>query len=315
MRVGKVKLNSRVVLAPMVGVNCAAFRLLCKEYGAGLVSTPMLVVNQVVNCPEKTMKRVCFLQEEKPISAQLAGSDPLLVAEATRIIDSFADIININLGCPDKNILSLKAGAYLLKHPERIKKVISPVTSNTNKPVSVKIRIGWDEKSINTLRIVKVLEDLGVSAVIIHARTAEQGYAGRAKWDEIRRAKQKTSMLICGNGDVFTPADAKKMIEETGCDFVMIGRGAIGNPFIFEQTNTLLRTGKAPPHPSDKDRKECFMRFLKYYEEYECTPSFAQLRQHAVWFTKKMRGAKRLRQRLIRARCVKEIIELYNNVL
>ena len=311
MKIGKLKLDSKLILAPMAGVNCAAFRLLCREHGAGLVSTPMIVVNQVANNPEKIIQRICFLKKEKPISAQLVGSDSGLAAKATRIIDKYADVIDINLGCPEKDILALHAGSFMIKHPEQIKKIVNPVINSTNKPVSAKIRTGWDEKSINTLKVVKILEDLGVDAITIHARTKAQKYSGKADWNEIKKAKEKANVPIIGSGDVFKPSNAKAMLKQTKCDFVMIGRGAMGNPYIFTRTNALLKTGKNIPEQNDQEKKKCFMKFLDYYKKYEHVRSFTELKQHAMWFTKGMKGAKGSRQSLMKVKSVDEILKIY----
>ncbi|MBN2053150.1 tRNA dihydrouridine synthase DusB [Candidatus Woesearchaeota archaeon] len=309
--IGNVRLDSKLILAPMAGVNCAAFRLLCKGYGAGLVSTPMLVINQIVAAPEKIINQACFLKQEKPVSVQLVGSDSRLAEQATRIIEPYADIIDVNLGCPEKDILALKAGSFLVKHPDQIKKIVTPVINNTNKPVTAKIRIGWDDKSINTLEVVKILEDLGVSAIAIHARTKEEKYSGRAHWEEIMKAKEKATIPIIGNGDVFKPGSAKAMIEQTRCDFVMIGRGCMGNPFIFKRTNALLATGSNIEEPSEQEKKKCFMKFLEYYENYEKIRSFTELKQQAMWFTKGMTGARDLRYNLMKAKGVNDILRIY----
>lgn len=310
MKIKNMHLEGKTFLAPMAGVNCTAFRLLCHEYGAGVVSTPMLVVNQLAAEPKKLIERTCFLKQERPISVQLVGSDSKMAAEATKIIEDYADIIDINLGCPEKDILALKAGSFLIKHPEQIKKIVSPVVSNTNKPVTAKIRIGWDEHSINTLEVVKILEDLGVNAIAIHARTASQKYAGKADWNEIRKAKEAANIPIIGNGDIFKPGTAKALIEQTKCDYVMIGRGAIGNPFIFQMTNALLEKGKSVSEPTEKERKDCFIKFLDHYKKYENMRSFSELRQQAMWFTKGMTGSRIMRQKLMRAKDVESILGL-----
>ena len=314
MKIGKLKLNSNLVLAPMAGVNCTAFRLMCKEYGAGLVSTPMLVINQIVNAPEKLIERTCFIKKEKPVSVQIVGSDSKLAEQGVRIIEEYADVIDINLGCPEKDILALKAGSFFVKHPEQIKKIVNPVISNTNKPVSAKIRTGWDEKSVNTLKTIKILEDLGVDAITIHARTKVQKYSGKADWNEIKKAKQKANIPIIGNGDVFKPGDAKRMLETTKCDFVMIGRGAIGNPYVFKRTNTLLKTGKNIPEPNDKEKKKIFHKFLDYYKKYENIRSFTELKQQSMWFTKGMQGAKSLRKELMTRKDKKELFKKIKEV-
>ncbi len=307
-RIGNVKLENQLVLAPMAAVNCAAFRLLCREAGAGLVSTPMTVANQLVAAPDKIIERTCFLEEEKPISVQIVGSDSAMMAEATRIIEKHADIIDINLGCPEKEILALKAGSFFVKHPEQIKKAVKPVIDNTNKPVTAKIRIGWDEKSINTPEVVRILEDLGVSAIAIHARTKSQKYQGKADWNEIRKAKEIAKVPIIGNGDASKPGSTKAMIEQTKCDFVMIGRGAIGNPLLFKRCLALLETGKNIPETTESEQKKEFMKFLEYYKKYENTRSFSELKQQAMWFTTGIRSAKSLRLKLMNAKDVEEIL-------
>ena len=312
MKLGNINLDSKLILAPMAGVNCAAFRLICHEYGAGLVSTPMTVVDQIIMNAEKIIGRMCFLKKERPISVQLVGSDSKMAAEATKIIEDYANVIDINLGCPEKDILALQAGSFLVKHPDQIKKIVKPVIENTNKPVTAKIRIGWDENSVNTLETVKILEDLGVCAITIHGRTTKQKYTGKADWSQITKAKEKANVPIIGNGDVFKPGTAKAMIEQTKCDFVMIGRGAIGNPFIFRRTNALLENGRNIPEPTENEKGKCFIQFLEYYSEYEKIPKFSELRQHAMWFTKGIGGSRRLRQRLMQAKTVQEIMDMYN---
>ncbi|MFH1212084.1 MAG: tRNA dihydrouridine synthase DusB [Candidatus Woesearchaeota archaeon] len=312
MKIGKVDIDSKLVLAPMEGVNCAAFRLLCREYGAGLVSTPMILTDELVKEPEKIIKRLCFLKNEKPISIQLAGSDPKIMERAVQIIEEYADIIDINLGCPKKEILALKAGAFFTKHPEQIKKIVSPIINSTNKPVTAKIRIGWDEKSINTLETVKILEDLGVDAIAIHARTRKQVYSGKAAWSEIKKAKEKANIPIIGNGDIFLPGNAKSMLEQTKCDFAMIARGAIGNPIIFGRADNLLKKGKSNSEPSEKEKKECFLKFLGYYEKYEHGRSFSEQKQQAMWFAKEMNNSGILRKKIENAANTEELKMIFN---
>ncbi len=312
--VGSVKLESPLILAPMAGVNCAAFRLLCRDEGAGMVSTPMLVANQLTANPEKIIERTCFLDKERPISVQLLGSDKRLMAEAAGLIEERADVIDINLGCPEKDALALKAGAFFVKHPEQIEKAVSPVLSATNRPVTAKIRTGWDEGSVKTLEIVRILEDLGVSAIAIHARTKKQKYSGKADWSEIRKAKENASVPVIGNGDIFAPGNAKSMLESTGCDAVMIGRGAIGNPFIFRRAKHLLEKGRNIPEPEAGERIRAFLRMLDYYEMHEKGRAFTEIRQHAMWFTKGLKGARQMRQKLMRAESADEIKRIYSSL-
>ncbi len=228
----------------MAGVNCSAFRLICKEHGAGLVYSPMIVINQLVANPEKILEIINPLKKERPLTIQLVGSDTKLMEQAVKIIDEYADIIDVNIGCPEKDILALKAGSFFIKHPEQLKKIIPAAINSTNKPVTAKIRTGWDNNSINTVKVVKQLEDYGVSAITIHARTQKQKYTGKADWNEIKKAKENSNIPIIGNGDITKSEDAKKMIKQTKCDFVMIGRAALGNPYLFKQTAIYLETPK-----------------------------------------------------------------------
>lgn len=311
MRIGKLKLESNTLLAPMAGVNCASFRLLCKEYGAGMVTTPMLVMNQLVANPDRIIKQACPLDNERPLSIQLVGSDSKLAGKATQLIDEYADAIDINFGCPEKDILALKAGSFFVKHPEQMKKVVAPIINNTNKPVTAKIRIGWDSKSINTTQTVKILENMGLDAIAIHGRTTAQKYTGKADWQEIKKAKDNVNIPIIGNGDIFKPGTAKAMIEQTNCDAVMIGRGAIGNPFIFKAVNELLEKGKNIPEPTEEEKIRCFKKFLDHYSKHENMRAFSELKQHAMWFTKGMTGAKRLRNSIMRSETVDEILGMF----
>ena len=304
-------LDSRLILAPMAGVNCAAFRLICKKSGAGMVSTPMIHVKGLCENPEPIIDRTCFIKDERPISVQFVGSDPVAAGNATKIIENYADVIDINMGCPEKDILKDKSGSFFTKHPEQMKKIVEPIINSTNKPVTAKIRIGWDDNSINTLTSVKVLEDLGVSAIAIHGRSKAQGYSGVANLEEIRKAKEVANVPIIGNGDIDKPGKAKAMFEKTKCDYAMIGRGAMGNPLLFKTSNYLLEHGKNLEEPSEEEKINTFYEFLKYYEKYENNRSFSELRQQSMWFTKSLKGAKILRQKLITAKTVQEIIDIY----
>lgn len=306
------KLESKLILAPMAAVNCAAFRYICKKSGAGMISTPMIHVKGLVESSESIIKRTCFLKEEKPISVQLVGSDSNAAKEATKIIEDYADVIDINLGCPDKDILKDKSGSFFIKHPEQIKKIVEPIINNTNKPVTAKIRIGWDEKSINTTQVVKILEDLGICAIAIHARTTKQGYSGTADLNEIKKAKEISNIPIIGNGDIDKPGKAKAMFEKTKCDYAMIGRGAIGNPLIFKTSKYLINNQINMPEPSEEDKMNVFKEFLEFYDKFENNRSFSELRQQSMWFTKGLTGAKILRLKLMAAKNVEDILDIYN---
>lgn len=311
IKLANVALDSKLVLAPMEGVNCAAFRLLCREHGAGLVSTPMTIADELAKDPERIIRKIGFLKQEKPVSVQLvAGTKSELIKDAVKIAEEYADIIDINLGCPKKDILTMKAGAFFSKHPEQIKKIAEPIINSTNKPVTAKIRIGWDDRSINTLESVKILEDLGVSAITIHARTRKQVYSGKSIWEEIKKAKETAGIPIIGNGDIFKPGNAKAMLEQTGCDLVMIARGCIGNPFIFSSTKKLLETGRNPAETTVRETKDEMMRFIAHYERYDKMRSISELKQHMTWFTKSMKNSQALRKKLAGADGKESLIAL-----
>jgi nifR3 family TIM-barrel protein len=309
MRIGNLDLKSNVLMAPMAGVNCASFRLICREYGAGLVSAPMIYANSLVSRSERVIKKICFLKKEKPISVQLVGNDPEKMKEAAIIIEKYADIIDVNLGCPERRITANKSGGFFSKNPEQISRIIKPIIDNTNKPVTAKIRIGWNDKLINTSDSVMLLCELGVDAITIHARTVKQGYAGKADINEIKKARQISTVPIIGNGDIFKPGDAKSMIEKTKCDGAMVGRGCIGNPFIFKRINSLLEKGKNIPEPTGQDKKKAFFRFLNYYKKYESNRNFTEIKKHAIWFTKGV--SKNMRQSLMNAKDINELIRNY----
>lgn len=307
-KIGDVKLSSRLVLAPMAAVNCTAFRILCKEYGAGLVYTQMIDADNIAAQEKGILEnQIGFSEQEHPIAAQIVGSNADNLVRAAKIVEKYADIIDINLGCPDADILGKKAGAYLVKHPNMITRLVRPVIESTHKPVTAKIRSGWDEKSINTVEVAKILEDAGCKAIAVHARTRKQKYTGKADWNIIKEVKENVSIPVIGNGDVFKPGSAKAMIEQTKCDFVMIGRAAIGNPFIFSRTNYLLERGKNCSEPSLADIKKAFNRFVELYKKCQKRQKMTEVRQHAMWFVKGLSNAGKLRHILMAKSSIEDI--------
>jgi len=313
-KIGNLKLKNQLILAPMAGVNCSAFRLLCKEYGAGLVCTQMFHCDLISTLYYEDKKKFENLlgvsKEEKPVSIQIVGSNPENIKKATLILNNYADIIDFNLGCPDKNILANKAGAFFAKHPEQISKTIKPIIENSKKPVTAKIRLGWNKENITVYKQCKILEDLGVDAIAIHGRTAKQGYSGEADWNYIKKIKQKSNIPIIGNGDTFKPGTAKFRLEESKVDFLMIGRGCLGNPFIFEQTNYLLKNKKNKAEPNLDDKKKAFLRFAELYKKNKEQFKLSEFRQHAMWFTKSIKGARKLRNNIMNIEDFDEIVSL-----
>lgn len=316
--IGKVRIENQLVLAPMAAVSCPAFRLLCRQHGAGLIYSSMIHCNSLVNRYNSDKERcfetlIDFEEKEHPLAAQIVGSDPKYIGEAAKILSGYADIIDINFGCPDKDILANKAGAFLVKHPEQMDKILNSILDNTNLPVTAKIRTGWDEKSINALEVSKKLEDFGLSAVAIHGRTRKQGYSGKADWDIIKQVKEKISIPVIGNGDIFRPGSAKAMLEQTDCDFVMIGRASIGNPFIFSRTLYLLKHGTNCPEPSREDVKKSFFDFVKLYENQK-KQKLSELRDHAMWFVKGLEKARSMKQKIMKAKDKEILLKLMGSI-
>lgn len=304
MKIGKVKIDGELALAPMAGVNTTAFRVLCKRQGAALIYSPMIVAKQLVGNTERILEQVNLVKEEKPISCQLVGVGKEM-EESARIISEYADILDVNLGCPDKDILALHAGSFLIKHPDQIKKSVGAVMAGTNKPLTAKIRIGWDEKSINYLEVCKLLEDLGVNAIAIHGRTKKQGYAGKANWDAIREVKQKVNVPVIGNGDVDSGTRAKAMLEQTGCDMIMVGRAAMGDPGIFHRIKYFLDKGVEKKKRAERQFK-LFNEFLELYVGYKGS-QLSEVKTHAMWFTKGLSGSRYVRQKIMRAETIEKI--------
>lgn len=297
---GSLKLKNRFILAPLHGVNCLAFRLLCKEYGAGMVSTPMIHANWIVK-ENKIPPDIELSKSERPIMVQLVGADVKLMKRAAEIVEPYADVIDINCGCPVFDAVKLEMGGYLMKKPETIGKMVSAVCSVTDKPVTAKIRSGWDDKHLNFLEVGKIVEDNGASGITLHARAVKQGYSGVADWGKIKKLKERLNIKVIGNGDAMDGKMARKMIDDTGCDFVMIGRGAMGYPFIFRECV------KDNYKPTLDERKKCAMNFMKLYESRQKHQNFSELRQHMMWMLKGLHGASKLRAQLTSVKDVESL--------
>lgn len=246
-KIGNVEIKNRIVLAPMAGISNTSYRKIIKEMGAGLIYAEMVSDKAIMYANEKTFDLLKMSEEERPIAQQIFGSDVKSFVEAAKIIEKrmHPDIIDINMGCPvPKVAIRAQAGSALLKNPDKIYEIVASVVKVVHVPVTVKIRSGWDEKNINAVKVAKKCESAGASAITIHARTRSQGYSGKADWNIIKQIKEVVSIPVIGNGDVTTPELAKKMLDETGCDAVMIGRGVLGNPWLIKECIEYLKTGK-----------------------------------------------------------------------
>lgn len=298
LKIGDIEMKNQVVLAPMAGVCNSAFRLTVKEFGAGLVCAEMVSDKGIINKNDKTMNLLYIDEREKPLSLQIFGGEKETLVEAARFVDknSNADIIDINMGCPVPKITKCDAGAKWLLDPNKIYEMVSAVVDAVDKPVTVKMRMGWDEEHIYAVRNAQAVERAGGKAVSLHGRTRVQMYEGKANWDIIKEVKQSVNIPIIGNGDVQTPQDAKRMLDETGVDGVMIGRAALGNPWMIYQTVKYLETGELIGEPSVKEKMDvCILhldRLIALKSEYVAV---REMRKHAAWYLKGVKGNAKVR--------------------
>ena len=303
MRIGNIEVHPPVVLAPMAGVTNHAFRLICKRFDAGMVWTDMISSYGIHYRNARTLSMFDWTAEERPVAVQIFGADPNVMAAAAGLVEAAgADIVDINVGCPVPKVRKTGAGAGLIEDFETARKVIVAVVRAVSIPVTVKTRKGLDERTVTAVEIARIAEEVGVSAISIHARTAAQGYSGNADWGVIAEAKRTVGIPVIGNGDVRSPADAKRMLDETGCDAVMIGRGALGNPWIFRRTAHFLETGNLLPEPTYAERIEIAREHLRLMVElYGEDRAVREMRGQIAWYIKGMPGVSRLRRLAARA--------------
>ena len=287
LQIGNVKLENNLILAPMAGVTDLPFRVLCREEGCGLLYTEMVSAKAILYKNKNTKELLEVDPSERPIAVQLFGSDPqILGAMAHQIEDGPYDLIDLNMGCPVPKVAGNGEGSALMKNPKLVEEILSTMVRSVKKPVTVKFRKGFDDEHVNAVEIAKIAESCGVSAVAVHGRTREQYYSGTADWDIIRQVKEAVSIPVIGNGAIFTPQDAKRCLEETGCDGLMIGRGARGNPWIFKRTAHYLETGELLAEPTGAEIGEMILRHarmqVKMKGEYI---GMKEMRKHVAWYT------------------------------
>ena len=306
------KFSSPAFLAPMAGVSDPALRLQCKRMGAGLVVTEFTSIHSIIAKERQFKEKMQTIREfieysdqERPLSIQLFGSDLSALEKAAKIVEPYFDIIDYNMGCPAPHITQQMAGGALLQEVNLTQQIFSTLVNAVKKPVTLKIRSGVTDASKFLFReIAEIAEDEGIQMITLHPRTVSQGYSGHADWNLIKELKEISSIPIVGNGDINTPEDAKDMIDETGCDYVMIGRGAMGNPFLFEQINDFLKTNSYKEY-SFKDKLDSFFDYLHLTNEYKI--KFANIKGQAMRFTKGMKGGSKLRSKIT---CSNNIVEL-----
>lgn len=296
------KLKNKLILAPMHNITNIAFRLMCKKYGASLVSTELLSANALAREDNLNLKLAITDKKEKPVAAQLFGQNTENLVKAAKNLEKKFDVIDINFGCPSKKILSQGAGAALLKRKNKIFEIVEQLSKNIKKPITVKIR------NENAIELAKICEKAGAEAIIVHARSVKQGYSGKADWTIIKAVKENVKIHVIGNGDVVDGKSAKMMLEQTNCDYVMVGRAAIGNPFIFKQINEYLKTGKEIKQ-TNKEKIEDYFEYIRLAKKHKIF-SLNDAKLKVQEFTKGINGSRRLRRRLNTVKSWDEIEKL-----
>lgn len=301
LKIGNIEMKNQVVLAPMAGVCNPAFRLIAKEFGAGLVCAEMVSDKAILHRNEKSLNMLYVDEREKPLSLQIFGGKRESLVEAAKFVDqnTNADIIDINMGCPVPKVTRVDAGARWLLDPDKIYEMVAATVDAVEKPVTVKMRMGWDSDHIYAVRNAKAVERAGGSAVAIHGRTRVQMYEGKADWNIIKEVKEAVNIPVIGNGDVTTPQDAKRMLDEIGVDGVMIGRAALGNPWMLYQTVHYLETGELVPAPTPREKIDVCMthmdRLIALKGE---RVAVREMRKHVAWYLKGLRGSSRVRRKV-----------------
>ena len=312
LKIGNVEMQNPLVLAPMAGVTDLPFRVLCKEQGAGLICMEMVSAKAILYKNKNTEDLMTIHPGEHPVSLQLFGSDPEILAQiAAQIEERPFDILDFNMGCPVPKVVNNGEGSALMKDPALVRKIVTGMVKAVKKPVTVKIRKGFNEESANAVEIAKILEDCGVAAIAVHGRTRAQFYSGKADWDIIRQVKEAVSIPVIGNGDVTSPQKAEELVKQTGCDGIMIARGAQGNPWIFSEMITYEETGTLPERPGKEEVRDMMLRHarlqLKYKGEFI---GIREMRKHVAWYTKGLKGSAKLREEINRVESYQELEEL-----
>lgn len=317
LKIGTVELENPYILAPMAGVTDLPFRLLCKEQGAGLLCMEMVSAKAIQYKNKNTQDLLRIHEEERPVSLQLFGSEPDTISEIAKQIEAlpFA-ILDINMGCPVPKIVKNGEGSALMKQPKLVYEIVSKTVKAIRKPVTVKIRKGFDDSCINAVEIAKIIEEAGGAAVAVHGRTREQYYSGQADWEIIRQVKEAVSIPVIGNGDMTSAEDAVRMQQLTGCDGVMVGRGAQGNPWIFRELVEYDQTGVIPPRPSLEELKATMLRHARLQIEYKGDYlGIREMRKHVGWYTTGLKGAAALRAEINQVQSYEELEQLLGNKL
>ncbi len=312
MNIGNVELENPYILAPMAGVTDLPFRLLCKEQGAGLLCMEMISAKALQYKNKNTKALLSIHPQEHPVSLQLFGADADIISRMAQEIEELPfQVLDINMGCPVPKVVKNGEGSALMKRPRLVYEIVSKTVKAVKKPVTVKIRKGFDDEHINAVDIAKIIEDAGAAAVIVHGRTREQYYSGKADWDIIRQVKEAVSIPVIGNGDVTSGESAVRMRRETGCDGVMIGRGAQGNPWIFSELLSYEKTGEMPKRPDASEIRNMMLRHARLQIEFKGDYlGIREMRKHVAWYTKGLKGSAKLRDEINKTESYEELERL-----
>lgn len=305
-----VEIDNEVFLAPMAGVTDLPFRMICKKHGCGLLYTEMINAKALSYGDKNTLKMLTIRDEEMPVAIQIFGSEPHFMATAAEILNEYPNIVlDINMGCPAPKVVKNGDGSALMKDPILAGNIMERVVKYSEKPVTVKIRKGWDDEHINAVQIAKIAEESGISAITVHGRTREQYYSGKADWDIIEEIKSEVNIPVIGNGDIFTFDDAVRIREKTGCDAIMIGRGAQGNPWIFDKVNHFIKTGEIIEPPSVSEKIDTAIEHMNMAVEFEGEyVAVREMRKHIGWYLKGIKHSARYRNEINQLTEVREVI-------
>ena len=312
MKIGNVKLENNIFLAPMAGITDLPFRLICKENDAGLVYTEMVSAKALLYNDEKTKLLLKTCDKEKPLAVQIFGSDVEAIAYASKYVSEFADIVDINMGCPAPKVVKNGDGSRLLLNLELVKQIIETAVANSKVPVTVKMRTGWDADNIVVVEAAKIAEKAGASAITVHGRTRSQYYSGEADWNIIKQVKESVSIPVIGNGDVTSREIAKKRLEQSGVDAIMIGRGAFGNPWIFRNIKHFLITGEKLPSPTNSERLNIIKEHIDLAVEEKGEIAIKELRKHIAWYTKNLKNSSEFRNSINMIETKEQLIKTLN---
>lgn len=319
LKIGNVEIANQIVLAPMASVSNSAYRRIAKEMGCGLIYAEMVSDKAIYYGNKKTLDLLYMTPFERPIVQQIFGSDVDSFVEASKKVEEIMhpDIIDINMGCPvPKVALRAQAGSALLKDVNKIKEIVKAVVNAVHVPVTVKIRSGWDKDHINAVEVAKAIEEAGASAICLHARTRTQGYSGKADWSLIKKVKEAVSIPVIGNGDVKSCYDAKRMLEETGCDLVMIGRASLGYPWIFKECLAYLKDGTVLPRPSDADKIKMCLKHFRYLQDFMSErQAVLEMRSQIAYYLKGIPKAKEIKNQIFKLNKASEIEKVLGDLL